>query len=264
MTSGVAVERGLLARGEETPVGIERAGGRSEFLLVCDHAGNRVPRSLRRLGLPDSELSRHIGWDIGVLGLSQSLAGRLDATLIHQRYSRLIIDCNRPPGSPTSIPLSSDGTWIPGNTNLSDQDRCLRIDEIFAPYHAAIAATLDQRMAAGRETVLISMHSFTPRLESSPGVRPWHVGMLFNHDRRFALALVEALRQEGDLEVGVNEPYAVDDASDYAIPVHGERRKLPHALLEVRNDLVGTAEQQGAWALRLERALRLARSLAGH
>jgi len=253
--------KGLLAQAEMAPVGIEQGRGDSPFLLICDHAGKLVPQRLADLGLADAQLSRHIGWDIGVLGVSRCLAGKLGAALIHQRYSRLVIDCNRPPQASTSVPSWSDGTPIPANERLSDSDRALRVAEIFTPYHEAIASMLDRRIAAGRETILVSMHSFTPQLESSPGPRPWHVGVLFNRDRRFALALIEALKRDGDFEVGVNEPYAVDDASDYAIPVHGEQRGLPHALLEVRNDLIRTADQQAALALRLERALLRASSL---
>lgn len=257
----VSDEMSLLARAEMAPVGIEQGSGRSPFLLICDHAGKLVPQRLTGLGLDDAQLSRHIGWDIGVLGLSQCLAGKLGAALIHQRYSRLVIDCNRPPQAGTSIPIWSDGTRIPANEGLSERDKALRVAEIFTPYHAAIASMLDRRIAAGQETILVSMHSFTPQLESSPRPRPWHLGVLFNRDERLALALIEALRQDGDFQVGVNEPYAVDDASDYAIPVHGERRGLPHALLEVRNDLISTADQQSALAVRLERALLRASSI---
>lgn len=248
----------LLGEGDVAPVGIERPQGRSPFLMVCDHAGNRIPRRLGDLGLPPAQLSRHIGWDVGALGVALRLSQQLDATLIHQRYSRLVIDCNRPTHAETSIPSVSDGTVISGNAGLSARDAAMRADEIFRPYHDAIVAALDSRAAAGRTTILVAMHSFTPQLESRPAARPWQMGVLFNRDSRLGTALVEILRREGDLNVGVNEPYSVSDLSDYAIPVHGEQRGLPHVMIELRQDLIASPNQQAAWGLRLARALPLA------
>lgn len=246
----------LLGGGDVAPVGIERAAGTSPYLLICDHAGNRVPATLARLGLQDAELSRHIAWDLGVLELSRHVSRELDATLIYQRYSRLVIDCNRPPRSRLAIPMASDGTDIACNADLSEREWSMRVDEVFTPYHAAIDSLLQERVQAGREPILISMHSFTPRLKTSDEVRPWHMAVLFNRCRDFPLALARALMQEGDIQVGVNEPYAVEDASDYAIPIHGERRGLRHALLEVRQDIIATPEQRALWGGRLARVLR--------
>jgi predicted N-formylglutamate amidohydrolase len=228
-----------------------REGGRSPFLLIADHAGRAVPSALGRLGLPQSELDRHIGWDIGIAGTTARLSERLDACAILQAYSRLVIDCNRPLDSPGSIVERSDGTPVPGNLDLDAHQRAQRIAEIFEPYHARIAAELDRRASAGRPVVLVAMHSFTPSMAGND--RPWHAGVLYQRDARFAHALLEALRDEGDLVVGDNEPYRVSDATDYAIPVHAERRGLPHVELEIRQDLIADEAGQQAWAQRLAR-----------
>lgn len=228
--------------------------GRSLFVLLADHAGQQVPAALHDLGLPQAELDRHIGWDIGIAGTTRALAQRLDAWAIEQTYSRLLIDCNRPLASPTLIPEVSDGTLIPGNAGLSAAQRQQRIDAIHAPYHARISAELDRRREAGIPTVLVMMHSFTPAMNGMQ--RPWHAGVLYHQDTRFAHALLQALRAEGDLVVGDNEPYSVNRNSDYAVPVHGEGRGLVHVELEIRQDLIADAAGQQAWAERLERIFR--------
>lgn len=241
----------LLSPLDPAPVQVLREGGRSPFLLIADHAGRAVPSALGRLGLPQSELDRHIGWDIGIAGTTARLSERLDACAILQAYSRLVIDCNRPLDSPGSIVERSDGTPVPGNLDLDAHQRAQRIAEIFEPYHARIAAELDRRASAGRPVVLVAMHSFTPSMAGND--RPWHAGVLYQRDARFAHALLEALRDEGDLVVGDNEPYRVSDATDYAIPVHAERRGLPHVELEIRQDLIADEAGQQAWAQRLAR-----------
>ncbi len=241
----------LLLPGDPAPVAERRPGGASPFLLIADHAGQAVPARLGRLGLPQSELDRHIGWDIGIAGTTERLSALLDAHAVLQAYSRLVIDCNRPLHAPGSIATASDGTGIPGNAGLDDAGRRQRVEAIFAPYHARIAAALDARLREGRPTILVAMHSFTPAMNGS--ARPWHAGVLYQRDARFAHALLEALRAEGDLVVGDNAPYSVSDATDYAIPVHAEARGLPHVELEIRQDLIADAAGQQAWAERLAR-----------
>ena len=247
--AATAAARRVLAEDEPAPFMVERESGASPFVLICDHASRRIPRALGDLGVAASELSRHIAWDIGALGVASKLSSLLDATLIAQTYSRLVIDCNRPLTSPTSITLRSERTDVPGNRDLSPDDRAARANEIFAPYHARISAELDRRKAAGRPTALISMHSFTPVFTDV--ARPWHVGMLYHRDARLAHALLELIRGEGPWNVGDNEPYSVSDGTDYAIPVHGEARGLPHVEIEVRQDLIETEAGQAAWAQRL-------------
>ena len=249
----------LLAADEPPPFTVERERGRSPFVLICDHAGRRIPRKLGTLGVADDELQRHIAWDIGARGTAAHMADMLDAVLIAQTYSRLVIDCNRPPGAPTSITPRSERTDIPGNQDLSPEDAAARADEIFAPYHARITAELDRRRALAELTVLVSMHSFTPVFHEV--ARLWHVGMLYNRDARVAHVLLELIRAEGEWVVGDNEPYSVSDGTDYAIPVHGERRGLPHVEIEVRQDLIADAAGRREWAARLSGWLSRAREI---
>jgi predicted N-formylglutamate amidohydrolase len=228
----------LLAPDEPAAAIDYRATGASPFLLVCDHAGRRIPRSLHNLGLAPSDLARHIAWDISIAGVGRALADRLDACLIMQPYSRLVIDCNRPPGGATSIVPVSDGTPIAGNENLSGHDAALRLRDIFTPYHRTIADALDTRAKARRQTILISLHSFTPVFAGF--ARPWQAGVLYHRYGALAEALLALLHAPGDLVVGDNEPYDVTDDTDYTIPVHGEqhpraRRAARHSACRDRN-----------------------------
>jgi predicted N-formylglutamate amidohydrolase len=228
----------------------------SPFLLVCDHAGNRVPRRLGTLGVSDGERQRHIAWDIGAAGVVRRMVGPLGACAILQTYSRLVIDCNRSPAVDSSIAVASEDTAIPGNLNLSSADRARRVAEIFQPYHDRIAAELDRRRAAKVPTVLVAVHSFTPVYRGV--ARPWHVGLLYNRDDRLARAMMDLLNREGGLVVGDNQPYAVSDESDYTIPVHAERRGLPYGEIEIRQDLIGDESGQAVWAERIARLLNSA------
>jgi predicted N-formylglutamate amidohydrolase len=246
----------LLAADEPVPVTAYNPNGKSPFLLVADHAGNAIPRALGRLGVAEAECERHIAWDIGIAGLGRLLASALDATLIQQNYSRLVIDCNRPPGTPTSIPDISEHTPIPGNVGLNEASQAARVREIFLPYHERIDAELGRRRQAGRPTALIALHSFTPVYKGAQ--RPWHAGVLYNRDGRLAHRLMALLNAEQGLFVGDNAPYFVSDASDYTIPVHAERRGLPHVAVEIRQDLISAEDGQRAWAERLARLLPLA------
>lgn len=243
----------LLAADESPPVTVYKAEGSSPFLLVADHAGNLIPRALDGLGISDTERARHIGWDIGIAAVARLLADALDAVLIRQNYSRLVVDCNRPPGTPTSIPQISELTEIPGNFALTDASKEARAREIFRPYHACIEAELDARRAANRVTALIALHSLTPVFKGVE--RPWHAALLYHHDPRLARRLLALLKEEKGLVVGDNEPYFVSDTSDYTIPVHGERRGLPHALIEIRQDLIAGQPGQQKWAALLARLL---------
>jgi predicted N-formylglutamate amidohydrolase len=246
----------LLLADERPPVTVLRAGGRSHFVLICDHASRDIPRTLNSLHLSEPELSTHIAWDIGAARIAQQLSDSLDAVLILQNYSRLVIDCNRPLAAPDSIPISSENTAIDANRDLDAAQREARRAEIFAPYHDMVRTVLDQRHAEGRPSILVAVHSFTP---SYRGVsRPWHVGLMHRRDARFAAALCEHLRREPHLVVGDNEPYAISDASDYTIPTHAEARGLAHVGIEIRQDQVGDRDGQNSWAERLARLLPLA------
>jgi predicted N-formylglutamate amidohydrolase len=246
----------LLDADEPSPVLELRRDGASNFVIVVDHAGRRLPRALGDLGLPAAELERHIAWDIGALAVARRMAAALDAPLVAQNYSRLVIDCNRHPEVASSIPTVGESTAIPGNMGLSEVQTTARRAEIFEPYHAHVAALLDARAAAGRPTILVAQHSMTDVFK---GVRrEMHAAVLYNRDRRFAGLVLEELRRESGLVVGDNEPYFVSDETDYTVPRHGERRGLPHVEIEIRQDLIADEAAQDEWARRLIRVLRQA------
>ncbi len=212
-----------------------------------------MPRRLGSLGLPPEELRRHIASDLGAAAVARGLAQRLDAFLILQNYSRLVIDCNRPPGSGQSVLQISEATPVPGNRSLSPGDLLARQREVFEPYHDRIRSALDERLASNRPTILIAMHSFTPVFHGV--MRPWQVGVLYHRDRRLADLLLRQLRREADLVVGDNEPYSVTDDTDYTIPEHGERRGLLHAGVELRQDEIADEAGQIAWTERMAKVL---------
>jgi predicted N-formylglutamate amidohydrolase len=238
----------------EPPVIERNVSGTSPFLLTCDHYGRLIPDALGDLGLPESELTRHIAWDIGIAGVAERVSSALDAHLIAQRYSRLVIDCNRPPDAASSIPAISEATVIPGNQGISPADAAARRRAIFEPYHRRIAEAIDARLAQGHPTVLVSLHSFTPVYAAV--ARPWHVGTLYHRSPVLPRLLLPLLRAEGDLVVGDNEPYAVSDLTDHTIPVHGEARGLMNTGIEIRQDLIADETGQAQWAKRLTRLLR--------
>jgi predicted N-formylglutamate amidohydrolase len=244
---------GLLGPADPAPVSVSRPDGASPFLIICDHAGRAIPAALGSLGLGQADLDRHIAWDIGAAGVSDLLGAALDATVIQQAYSRLVIDCNRAPGHPTSIAPMSEATSIPGNASVSAAEAAQREAEIFQPYHQLIAATLDQRRHAGRATIIIAVHSFTPIFHGVS--RVWHAGVLYDRDPALSRALLSLLRDEPGLTVGENEPYQLSQTSDYSIPVHAERRGLAHTELEIRQDLIAREDGQADWAALLARLL---------
>ncbi|MCT0206845.1 N-formylglutamate amidohydrolase [Synechococcus sp. CS-1332] len=223
--------------------------GRSAVLLTADHAGRAIPRRLAGLGLDDRVLDTHVAWDLGVAGLALLLSARLDAFLILHNYSRLVVDANRPPDAPDSIVCHSEAGAIAANANLAPAERQQRLEEIFHPYHRRIGAELEARRVRGQPSVLVTLHSFTPVLGAD--VRPWHVGVLYGRDGRLARRIRQELERECGLPVGDNEPYAVSDASDYTLVAHGERRRIPHVELEIRQDLLATEAGQKEWAQRL-------------
>jgi predicted N-formylglutamate amidohydrolase len=227
----------FVATDEPPPFTVDNENGTSPLLIVADHAGKHFPRRLGQLGLSNAECERHIAWDIGVGAVCCLIGKALNAVVVRQNYSRLVIDCNRTPGSGTSVLDLSELTRVPGNIGLSERHQLARVREIFRPYHDRIATELDRRREAARPTTLISVHSFTPVFKTV--ARLWHVGVLYNRDPRFAQILMELLHREEGLVLGDNEPYSVTtDASDYTIPVHGEQRDLHHVALEIRQDLI--------------------------
>ncbi len=250
-SSRPALSAGLLAADEPAPFELANARGTSALVLVCDHASNRVPRSLGNLGLGAEPLASHIAWDPGAAAVARGLSARLDAPLMLGGWSRLVIDLNRPLASPESIPEESDRIPIPGNSRLSAAARTRRVSALFDPYHRAVAALLEARRQ--RQTALLSIHSFAPRLDGQE--RPWQVGIASAADRRLVQPLIAALRREQDLCVGDNQPYDVDHAIDYTLPAHAEARHLPHAMIEIRQDQLGRAAGIDAWVTRLADAI---------
>ncbi len=244
----------LLTAGDPSPVAMLNPGASSPFVLIGDHAGLGLPHSLDSLGLTDADLARHIACDIGVRPLGEQLAGMLDATFVYQTYSRLVIDCNRDPAAEDAIPAVSDGTVIPGNQGLGEAARAARIAAIHAPYHAAITDVLDAR--AGRPTVLVALHSFTPVMAGR--VRPWDIGILHDGgDTRFAHAVLARLAADGGFMTGDNEPYRMD-ATDHSVPRHAYPRGLPYVEVEFRQDHLSAPGGAALWAGRFADALSAA------
>jgi len=244
------LERALLGAGDPAPVEEVNAESPAPLLLLCEHAGQAIPRRLGDLGLPPGAIDTHIGWDPGAERLARALAERLGAPLILQRYSRLVIDCNRPPDAPSAMPEEVEGIAIPGNRGLTASDRKQREAAIFAPMNRALEAAFARypRRAA------FSIHSFTPVFAGER--RHWHAGFLTRRDLPTAELLRRSIaRQEPDLVLAINEPYRIEDDGDWFIPAYAERRGLAHSLIEIRNDQLGDAAGIETWAARLTLAI---------
>jgi predicted N-formylglutamate amidohydrolase len=243
----------LLAADEPPAFQESQIEGRSDFVIVVDHASARIPRRLASLGLPDRELKRHIAWDIGALSVARRVAQAIDAPLVAQNYSRLVIDCNRDPKVATSIPRISELREIPGNIGLSVTEIAARQYEIFDPYHRRIRELLDGRQTGGRRVILVAQHTMTDIYKGER--RHMHAAVLYNRDRRFAGMVLRMLRRERHLIIADNEPYFVSDETDYTIPHHAEARSLLHVEIEIRQDLVNDEAGQVEWAARIARVL---------
>ena len=222
--------------------------GRSPLVIVCDHASNVIPDAYGTLGLDPAELRRHIAWDPGALPVAERMAVALDAVLVQSCVSRLVIDCNRPLDAPDLIPVVSETTEIPGNRNIGDDERARRIALAHAPFHEAIDDVVAERLKAGRQTRIVSVHSFNPTYKNVR--RPWHIGIIHDDDRRLAEPLIDALNAMS-VVVGVNEPYSPADRVYYTLERHARSRGLPCAMIEIRNDEIENIEQQKEWAGRL-------------
>lgn len=246
----------LLGAGDPPPFTRQLYGRRLPVVIACDHASARIPAALGDLGLGAAQRARHIAWDIGAGALAQALARRLGVAVVAGGYSRLVIDCNRSLDDPTSIVEASDGDRVPGNVGLDAAARAARAREIFAPYHAALAAELEAAAAAagpGVAPALVAVHSFTDVFGGR--ARPWHCGILWDRDPRLAVPLLAALRAEPGLCVGDNEPYSGRHPADYTVDHHGERHGRAHVCIEVRQDLLADAAGVEAWGERLARHL---------
>ncbi len=236
----------LLAPDDPPPYETVNATGRAPVLLVCDHASCRVPKALGDLGLPPTAFDRHIAWDIGAADVARHLAETFDAKLVMSGYSRLVLDPNRAPDNPTSIPAVSDGQRVPANENVSPRERAQRIAALFEPYHAAIAAALDGFARRRIAPAVVSVHSCTPVFQGF--ARPWHVGVLWNRDGRLARPLIERLASIKGVVVGDNQPYSGQGGEGYTMKRHAEAAGLPHVTLEIRQDLIDTRRGARKWA----------------
>ncbi len=248
IASAPPARRRVAEPGAFTPVSRVDGEPASGFLILCDHAGNRLPLEYGDLGLPAQTFTRHIAYDPGAEAVARGLAARLGAPAVLANFSRLLIDVNRGTDDPTLVMRLSDRTVIPGNANVDEKERARRIARFHEPYHAAVEAAIDRAMATGRVPALISIHSFTPVWRGK--VRPWHAGILWDNDPRLPGPLLAALRTDADLVVGDNEPYSGALAND-TMHRHGTARGLAHALVEIRQDLIGDPDGAEAWAERL-------------
>lgn len=241
----------LLSESDPPPFEVINSEGSSSLLLACDHASRRVPSCLGDLGLSDSEFDRHIAYDIGAEAVTRNLSKSLDACAVLAGYSRLVIDLNRPPGHPQSIPEVSDKTLIPANISLSELQINQRIEALFDPYHEALGHSVAHLWNRGPAPVLFSVHSFTPSFQLQ--VRPWDVGILWKHDPRLAVPLMERLTAMG-LNVGDNEPYSALEMA-YTIDIHAAAAGLASCVIEIRQDHVADAQGIARWSSILHEVL---------
>ncbi len=225
----------ILAEDEPDSFELMNPHGKARAVITCDHASNRIPRSLHQLGLSSEQLALHIAYDIGCSRVSQHLSELLDAPLIMGSYSRLVIDLNRHLDDQNSIPEISDGHKIAGNLELTKQEVLQRIESIFIPYHSTLAGMLEQKHDKNRAPAIIAVHSFTPVYQGYN--RPWHYGILWDRDNRLAAPLIKWL-SEKQLCVGENKPYHAREPVGYSMDVHAEERGFAHALIEIRQDLI--------------------------
>ena len=233
----------LLGPTDPEPVEVLRQNSASELMLLCEHAGRAVPQSLGDLGVCRDVLNSHRGWDIGAEDVARRLSSALCAPLVLQRYSRLVIDCNRPPGSPASVPATSDCLDIPRNRNPTNTDLEARTREIFEPMNRTIAELFHSQS----RSATFSVHSFTPRVDDFD--RPWHAGFLTRASKETAKALMASIRRKDpSLSLALNEPYQIEDNADWFIPRFAERLGLPHCLIEIRNDQISEPEGAARWA----------------
>ncbi|NBN79122.1 N-formylglutamate amidohydrolase [Microvirga tunisiensis] len=236
-----------------TAVSVENRNGSSDYVLVCDHASNFIPEAYGDLGLSAEARVAHIAWDPGALGTAQEMARLLDAPLVYPRISRLIIDCNRDHAAHDLIPAISETTRIPGNENLGEEERKQRIALAHAPFHSAIETLVAERARAGKRSVIVSVHTYTPVYKGV--ARPWEIGIIADKDRRLGDAMIAALKAPGDLTVGDNEPYSPADGVYYTLTRHGEAHGRACAMIEIRNSDVATPEAEKQWGQRLGKIL---------
>ncbi len=225
---------------------IEGADSPGRIVLVCEHASNHIPAAWGDLGLTADQRRAHIAWDPGALGLARGLAQRLDAALIHAPVSRLVYDCNRAPDMPGAMPARSEIHDIPGNANITPAERARRTAAVYLPFHDGLHALLMQRMALGLRPVVITIHSFTPIYFGQP--RAVEFGIIHDADPTLATSILSGAQAAGHLQSALNEPYSAKDDVTHTLRLHATPYGLPNAMLEIRNDLIATAQAEQAMA----------------
>jgi len=215
-------------------------------LLVADHASPYFPAAINQLGLADWVLERHVAWDIGSDKLARFLADELDAQAVLAGFSRLIVDPNRQPDDSSAFPEISDGIAIPGNIGLGEEQKALRIQSFFKPYHDKISSRLEEFSENGVVPAIISVHTCSPVFDRV--VRPWHIGIMWDKDPRIPVPLMRRLEQMEGICIGDNEPYSGRHPNDFTIDYHAEPAGLPHVGIEVRQDLVSSEDGARIWA----------------
>ncbi|WP_420583864.1 N-formylglutamate amidohydrolase [Ruegeria sp.] len=242
--------KALIGPDDPAPVDVVHGDSASDLVLLCEHAGRAIPASLGDLGVSQAVLLSHRGWDIGAEDVARGLASALQAPLVLQRYSRLVVDCNRPPRSPTFMPVISDHQEVPGNSSATKADRTAREREIFAPMNQQ----LNRLFQAHDRRAAFSIHSYTPSMDGQD--RPWHAGFLTRKSKGTARALMAAIAEiRPDLTLALNQPYQIDDATDWFIPQYPEVLGLPHCLIEIRNDQIDHPEGVALWIDLLSHAI---------
>ncbi len=246
MINSQGAMKSLLGENELHPAHVIHEHGTSSIVLICEHASNVIPQSLNNLGLAAEDLNRHIAYDIGAEGVSRLLSRLLDAPLVLNRYSRLAYDCNRSPEHPGAMPEISEIFEIPGNRNLSAEDKLARITKLYRPFHEETAKLFDRRAAHGKSTMVVTIHSFTRIYQGK--TRDVEIGLLFDRDARMANALVNSFP---GFDTRLNEPYSAKDGVMHTANLHADSRGLPNIMIEIRNDLIETERGQQEWAQRL-------------
>lgn len=243
----------LLQPGEPPPCEVINENGKAKCLILCDHASNRIPEKLNNLGLDEKALKSHFALDIGAGPLTRLVSDMLDAPAVMASYSRLVVDCNRRLDHPTAFVASGEGRPVPGNVTMSEQDRAMRVDEIYVPYHNKIDEMVRRFTDNGVVPVIFSIHTFTKMFFKQ--VRPWEIGFLWVQDDRVPAPMMTYFREKG-FTVGDNEPYDARILRGTSVNHHADAKKLPNALVEIRNDLVETEEDITRWAEMLSDSLR--------
>ena len=238
-----------------TPVSFQAIEGRMDarVLVVCDHASAAIPANLGDLGVGKAARTSHVAWDIGAAQVAVLLAGRLGCPAVLAGASRLVIDCNRQPGDPSSIPAQTCGVRVPGNEGVDEAEADNRARDWFWPYHTEIGDRIGHLWRQGTAPAVVAVHSFTPCIKGQLP-RPWHVGVLWNRDPRMAAPVLAALRARGDLVVGDNQPYSGREIN-YTLDTHAGAAGLPNVSFEIRQDLVADEAGCARWAGILAEAL---------